>query len=167
VWEAEKQGVYDRRLLDEALSRLKDRPLPAGKRIEELVREPILFVIDYTDGLRTRVLTLDYAVAEWAAAWRYADNDATESSVFWTQELRPFQHFAYLLMGIEAMMHTGRPAWPVERTLLTSGTLDALLRSKRDGNQPLATPWLNITYQSDWNWHQPPPPPPGRPIEGR
>ena len=42
VWEAEKSGLYDRRLLDEALSRLKERPLPPGKKIEELVPDPVL-----------------------------------------------------------------------------------------------------------------------------
>jgi hypothetical protein len=164
VWEAGRKGVYDRRLLDEALSRLKERPLPEGKTIEELVREPVLFVIDYQDGLRASVLTLDGAVVEWAAAWRYADSDESQSTLFWTQELRPFQHFTYLLMGIEKMMHTRRPTWPVERTLLTSGALDALLISNRDGGKRLETPWLNVKYQSGWDWRQPPAPPPGRDI---
>ena len=75
VWEAEKSGVYDRRLLDEALSRLKERPLPPGKKIEELVTEPVLFVIHYRDGLRANVFTLNHAVGEWAAAWRYAGHE--------------------------------------------------------------------------------------------
>ncbi len=48
-------------------------------------------------------------------------------------------------MDIEKMMHTGKPVWPVERTLLTSGALDALLISKRDGGRRLDTPWLNVS----------------------
>lgn len=165
VWEAGRRGVYDERLLEEALSRLKVRPIPEGKTLEQLVRNPVLFVIDYNDGLRASVLTLNGAVAEWAAAWRYADTDETESTLFWTQEDRPFHHFNYLLLGIEKMMQTGKPAWPVERTLLTSGLLDALLVSKRDGEMKLETPWLNIEYQSEWSWRQPPAPPEGRPIQ--
>jgi hypothetical protein len=167
VWEAEKRGVYDRRLLDEALSRLKQRPLPAGKKIEQLVREPILFVVDYRDGLRANILTLNGGVVEWAAAWRHADSGESKSTLFWTQERRPFMHFTHQLTGIEQMMQTGKPVWPMERTLLTSGTLDALLVSKRDGGQRLETPWLDIRYQSDWDWCQPPPPPIGRPIMGQ
>ena len=174
VWEAEKSGLYDRRLLDEALSRLKERPLPPGKKIEELVTEPVLFVINYRDGLRASVFTLNHAVGEWAAAWRYAGDEKNNekqdgqsaSALFWTQEARPFMHFAHQLMGVEKMMQTGKPTWPVERTLLTSGVLDALLISKRDGGKPLATPWLDVQYESNWNWRQPPPPPPGRPIGG-
>lgn len=111
-------------------------------------------------------------VNEWAVAWRYAEEDAespgqSESTTFWTQEARPFMHFTYLNLGIEKMMHTGRPAWPVERTLLTSGILDAVLRSKRDGGVRLETPWLDVVYRSDWDWKQPPPPPPGRPIHSQ
>ena len=85
----------------------------------------------------------------------------------WTQEARPFMHFAHQLMGVEKMMQTGKPTWPVERTLLTSGVLDALLTSKRDGGKVLATPWLAVQYESNWDWHEPPPPPPGRPIGGK
>ncbi len=164
VWQAGEKGVYDRQLLDAALSRLKERPLPVGKRIEDLVKEPVLFVIDYQDGLRASVLTLNYAVSEWTCAWRYASDNRVESTLFWTQEARPFQHFGHLLSGIEPMMHSGRPTWPVERTLLTSGMLDALLVSKQQGGKRLATPQLAFPYQSDWNWQQPPAPPPGRPI---
>jgi len=164
VWEAGRQGVYDRRLLDLALSRLKEHPLPNGKRIEDLVKSPLLLVINYRDGLRACVFSLEHAVAEWAAAWSYADGDEVASTVFWTQEKRPFGHFSHLLLGVERMMHTRQPTWPVERTLLTSGTLDALLISKRDGGKRLDTPWLDVRYQASWNWRQPPPPPPGRPI---
>ncbi len=163
VWEAETEGVYDRKLLDAALSRLKVRPIPAGKRVEDLAKAPVLFVIDYNDGLRACIFTLNGAVIEWASAWSNLEGEI-DSTVFWTQEVRPFNHFTYLLMGIERMMHTGKPTWPVERTLLTSGILSAALISKRDGGKLLKTPWLNVSYQTDWNWQQPPPPPPGRPV---
>lgn len=165
VWAARDRGEFDRALLDSALSRL-ERPLPAGGELEKLVPEPVAFIIDYRDGLRTTILTLNYAVGEWAVAWRDSQGEST-STLFWTQEARPFHHFAHLLAGIEEMMITGSPAWPVERTLLTSGMLDALLISKKQGGEKLETPHLDIAYQTTWNWREPPPPPPGRPIDGQ
>ena len=166
VWKAAAAGVFDRKLLDAALSRLKEKPIPPGKRIEDLCKDPDLFIINYRDGLKAFVVSLQYEVLEWSAAWRYQDGSA-ESAVCWTQELRPFMHFSFFLMAIEKMMHTGKPTWPVERTLITSGLLDALLISKRDGGKAINTPWLNISYTSDWNWQQPPPPPTGRPLTGQ
>lgn len=167
VWEAGQRGVYDRRLLAEALRRLKEQPLPNGKPIEELVERPTLFLIEYKDGLRASIFTLNYAVAEWAAAWSYADasdSTAVMSTLFWTQEQRPFAHFSHLVAGVERMMHTGQPTWPAERTLVTSGLLDALLISRHTGGQRRATPQLEISYRSQWQWNQPPPPPVTRPI---
>ena len=166
VWEAGKRGEFSRDLLDAALSRLKDRPLPPGKTIEQLVPQPQMFQVEYRDGLKATILTLNYVVVEWAAAWR-TESGKSESTVFWTQEARPFMHFSFQLQGIERMVITGQPAWPVERTLLTTGTLDALLSSRRDQHRRLETPHLEIRYAPPAAWRQPPPPPPGRPIPGQ
>ena len=165
VWDAGRREVYDSELLDAALARLKT-PLPAGRKLAELVPHPVLFVVDYADGLRTNLLTLNGAIGEWTAAWRYGD-DAIDATLFAVQEARPFMHFGLLVQGIDEMMQTGRPTWPVERTLLTSGTLDALHISKSDDSRPVATPYLSVSYQSTWNWKQPPPPPPDRPAAGQ
>jgi len=164
VWEAGKSGIYDQKLLGEALSRLKEQPLRPGTSLQELVKEPALFVIDYEDGLRASILTANGAVGEWTVAWRYGDG-RSESTCFWTQEARPFMHFTYLLKGAEQMIHTGQPTWPPERTLLTSGALDALLVSHKDSGKTIPTPQLNIVYQPTHAWQQPPPPPTNRAID--
>lgn len=166
VWEAGRQGVYDRTLLAEALSRLKNRPLPAEKTLEEVSRRPVLYVVDYRDGLKASILTPGGGIGEWTVAWRYGDG-RTQATCFATQEARPYMHFTYLLKGVESMIHTGQPVWPAERTLLTSGTLDALLTSRKRGGEMVATPQLNIAYKSNWTWQMPPPPPPNRPSRGQ
>jgi hypothetical protein len=164
VWQAGKDGVYSRDLLEAAISRRRLQTIPEGKSLEEIVPEPVLFVIDYNDGLRASILTLNGGIGEWTVAWR-ADDDSVESTLFWTQEARPFMHFTWLTMGVERLMQTGRPVWGPERTLLTSGALDALLMSMRDGGVRLETPHLaEVNYESTWNWQMPPDPPPGRPI---
>lgn len=165
VWEAGKVGVYDEQLLDRVVAGFRERKLPEGKTIKEQMRnkEPVLFHIEYEDGLRASVLTLNGVVAEWAAAWRYADDSSVESLSFLTPETRPYYHFSVLLSKINGFMHTGEAPWPVERTLLTTGMLDALLISNRDGGKKVETPYLqDVEYQSKWDWTQPSPPPPGR-----
>ncbi len=166
VWRALDEGLVDRKLLEEAVSRYKDRPIPQDKKLSELVPHPTLFVIDYRDGLRASVLTLGSLYLDWSVAWRYGDG-RSDSTAFWTQEARPFTHFALLVQQLEPFFRTGRPTWPVERTLLTTGVLDALLISHRDGGTIVSTPQLAIAYQSRWNWRQPPPPAPDRPINGQ
>lgn len=166
VWQAIDAGVIDRELLDTVLRCAKDRPIPTNKPLRELVPQPALFIVEYVDGLRASVLSLDQLYIDWAAAWRYADQQQ-EAAVFWTQEARPFMHFSHLLQQIEPFMQSGSAPWPVERTLLTTGTLDALLISRRDQGRWVETPHLNIAYQSTFQWAQPPAPPPDRPIDSQ
>lgn len=165
VWAAGEKKMYDPELLRAALDRL-ERP-PTDETLRKRVKEPVLFVVDYADGLRANVLTLNGAVGEWAAAWRYAKDRRVASTLFWTQEWRPLMHFTYLVNGIEEMVTTGKPAWPAERTLMTSGALDALLISKKESGKRIATPQLRFKYSTDWEWKEPPPPPPNRPLAGQ
>lgn len=166
VWQAGRDGAFDRKLLGEALARLKLRPLPEGQGIEELSKKPVVYLVDYRDGLKASVITPGSPVGEFTVAWQYADG-RSQSTCFHTQEGRPFMHFTYLLKGAEQMFHTGQPAWPAERTLLTSGLLDAALSSKQRSGEVVRTPHLNIAYQSNWNWQMPPPPPQARPTQGQ
>jgi hypothetical protein len=172
IWKAAKAGVFDRKLLEEALARRRHK-LQGPTRgnghefnLEGDLVNPVVVLVNYRDGLRATMLYADN-LQEWTAAWRETKTGKTESTAFWTQEARPFMHFTYLTKGIEQLMNTGKPAWPVERTLLTTGILNAYFRSKIAGGRELQTPWLDVSYHSDWNWHPPPPPPPGRPIAGQ
>ena len=45
------------------------------------------------------------------------------------------------------MVLGGRPPYPVERTVLTTGTLDFLMRSAAQGGARLETPELDVAYQ--------------------
>jgi hypothetical protein len=165
VWKALEAGAVGRELLAEALARSPDR----RATIDELPRkvaEPVLWRIDYADGLRGAVLTLNGAVGAWSAAWRAGDGQVRGTG-FDTREVRPLMHFTFQLQGIEAMIRTGRPAWPVERTLLTSRLQEALLTSGAEGGRRVETPHLAIAYRTDWSWRQPPPYPPARPLDGQ
>ena len=164
VWRAFEEKTFDIELFNAAWKRLSQpRGTSDPAALRELVRQPRHFRVEYADGLRAHLLELNGAAGEWAAGWRYSDDGRIESSLFWTQEGRPGMHFTWLLNGIEQMMLSGKPSWNVERTLLTSGTLDALLISLQEKSRRVETPYLMLSYQPVWRWKEPPPPPPMRP----
>jgi hypothetical protein len=169
VWQAIADGKISRSLVEAATSQRRHSLARPGESLESVMKDPVLVVITYRDGLRAGLLWSSNLI-DFTAAWRDdtgKDNTAKiESALFWTQEARPFMHFTYLVKGIEHMIHTGKPAWPVERTLLVTGVLNAYFASKKEGDRQIDTPWLDVHYQSQWTWHQPPPPP-GRPIPGQ
>ncbi len=67
------------------------------------------------------------------------------------QEHFPYVHFAFQLKAIDALVQTGHPPHPVERTLLTTGALDALMTSLSEGGRRVETPHLNVRYTpTDW-----------------
>ncbi|HXY33294.1 MAG TPA: hypothetical protein VEI07_03640 [Planctomycetaceae bacterium] len=166
VWQALANGTISRALVEAATSRRRHTLGKPGEPLESVVKDPVLVVITYRDGLKAGLLWASNLI-DFTGAWRDADTGRIESALFWTQEARPFMHFTYLVKGIEQMIHTGKPAWPVERTLLVTGVLNAYFVSKKEGDRRLDTPWLDVHYQSAWDWHQPPPAPPGRPIPGQ
>ena len=153
VWEAAGKD-YDPQLLAAALMKEMSHVVPEGKTVADLVPEPDLFVIDHADGLRVNLFTLNGISQGWSAAWRYKDGRtaATMMASEWSPERIRFD---WQMRGVEDMILTGKPSWPVERTLMSSGLLDAALISKRDGGKPVPTPFLVFPYTSDGSWQAP------------
>ncbi len=121
-------------------------PKQASPKLRDSERAA-LFLFQYTDGLLGAVFMLPDYLGGISAAVKlkgYAKPQATN----FEERLEPrHPHFAYLLKGIERMMHTGRPSYPVERTLLASGILDRALTPMAQDHQRLQTPELAISYQ--------------------
>jgi hypothetical protein len=88
-------------------------------------------------------------------AGRLRGQDKPVSTLFYLQQPDPFAHFAYQVRAIDAMIQTGHPPYPVERTLLTTGILDAVMISKTEKQRRVETPYLDVRYQpTDWPFAQ-------------
>lgn len=105
-----------------------------------------VFLIQYADGLLVPVLMLPGFAKGISVVVKAKGSEPIGGLA--EERGEPFPHFAYLLKGIEQMMHTGKPAYPVERTLLAAGMLDRLLVSRSRNGVKLQTPELAINYKA-------------------
>jgi hypothetical protein len=144
--EAAKQAVADGRvnpdLLDKALATFsldEDQRRQARESIKDV------FLVKYADGLRAAVVNCDDVIANWGIA-AVGPGHEMECQI-WLQKY-PHSHFIFMVRQIESMILNGVPNYPIERTLLTTLMLDALMRSRHDGASELATPELAISYQT-------------------
>lgn len=159
IWQAEREGRWSRQLLDRVLAAIP--PYKAGKLEENLNTDAAWYLIEYRDGLRATVAMANGHAAQFAFAGQVAGQAEPLVTWFRLQEDKPFSHFAFLLRAIDEMIHTGQPVYPVERTLLTTGILDAALHSLVEDHARLATPQLGISYQpTDWPFAHGEPPGP-------
>ena len=135
-------GVIHPELLDKALE-------ATGTNRQEVLADPpkdgAAFVVEYIDGLKVPVLMLPGKAKGIGAAVLSASGESFATRVE-ERETPYYPHFAYLLKGIETMIHTGKPAYPVERTMLTAGVLDQLLVSLREDSRRIETTDLGIRY---------------------
>ena len=140
VWTAGRSDVWSRELVEAAVDRVQ--PKAAG-RMEDNCTNPAAFLLDYSDGLRATVLLLPGHLRGFGYAARA--NEAIVST-----GLNPgadrHQPFSYLGLNVQEMFLTGEPQYPVERTLLVTGALEALMESRHSDHARIETPHLNITY---------------------
>jgi hypothetical protein len=109
-----------------------------------------LYQIEYGDGLKATVGMLNGLgeIFGFAARRQPPSGAEPDAAIFALQDEKEFGHFGYLLRAIERMLATSQPSYPVERTVLTSGVLAALLQSRAEGGRRIPTPHLaGLRYQ--------------------
>ena len=148
VWNAGDQGRWSWDLLSAALSRSEKPAVAAAGRPEIRAKapEPEAFLIEYRDGFRGAALMLYGLAEEFLFAGKVSGRTEPVSTLFWLQDGKPFAHFARLSMAVERMFLTGTPTQPVERTLLTTGILDAAMHSRAQNGERRLTPELALNY---------------------
>ncbi|MBI1916682.1 MAG: hypothetical protein HYS12_18395, partial [Planctomycetes bacterium] len=143
VWTAAEAGKWDRSLLEAALRRVPKRGLG---NIEEEDAKALVYLVEYRDGLRAAAYLSPRHVSEFAFAGRVRGQAAPPAC--WYDLPKPQRdHFSFLVGHIARMMVTGKPSYPIERTLLTTGMLAFLIDSKAASHKRIETPELDVTYR--------------------
>jgi hypothetical protein len=141
VWRATEQGRWSRELMHAALSRAEK----LGPGRPEDVKQPVACLLEYNDGFRGAVVALGGLVNEYLAAFRVKGRAAVDSTLCYVPPENS-NNFSMLVHGIAQMFETGRSAYPVERTLLTTGALSFLMESAYQGHKLIETPALRVAY---------------------
>lgn len=134
-------GTVDLPLLHRALATFHLTPEDERRAIDS-VRE--VFVVDYADGLRGWAVNCGEVIRNFGVACQGPAHEM--ACQIWLQPA-PHDHFTFLVRQVESLMLTGVEPYPVERTLLTTGILDAAMHSRHQGGERRATPELAIAYQ--------------------
>lgn len=157
VWEAGDAGRWSWDLLESALSRsdspqglsLEDgrtQDLVGSGALRELVENPAAYFIEYRDGFKATLLMLNGAVKDFCFSAKVNGSDDLVSTQFFLTPGPNVTYSACLVAKIEEMITTGKAPFPVERTMLVSGMLEACLTSRVDGHARLETPALKVAY---------------------
>ena len=157
-WKAYDQGLWSKNLMESALSRSHTLTpalegfndiLPTPEQMRNLVKNPVAYVYEHADGMRAAMLLMSGLLKDFNFAAR------TDKGVVSTQMYLPMpdgrttlaNFFSPLVNGMEQMFLTGKPTYPVERTLLTTGLTAAGVESLHRGETRYETPHLAIRYK--------------------
>jgi hypothetical protein len=121
---------------------------PTEAEIREWVREPIAYRIEYADGTRATMLLMNGLVGDISVALKVKDRKEPLSALFYLPPTPNVSYSAPLMAKAEEMFVTGRAAFPVERTLLTTGLVAAGIQSLGSGEKRLETPHLAVRYRA-------------------
>jgi hypothetical protein len=158
VWAAGDAGRWSWRLLEAALSR-SDSPrglsetdsrtqdLIGSGEIKRLAEKPAAYFIEYVDGLKATLLMLTGVVKDFCVAVKLRGEENPLSTQFFLTPGENVTYSACLVSKIEEMFVSGKAPFPVERTMLVSGMLEACLTSRIQEHTRLETPHLRVGYQ--------------------
>ena len=159
VWQAMaagdwSKGGWDASLFEACLSRSQtlvqpesySHRYPTQEQIQEWVKEPVAYRIEYVDGTRATMLLMNGLVGDFTFAARIGVQSAPLSTLFYLPPVPNVMYSAELMAKAEATFMTGKSPCPIERTLLTSGLTEACVQSASTNQQRGETPHLHITY---------------------
>jgi hypothetical protein len=158
-WEAHHAGVWSRRLFEAALSRSHtltparagfNHHFPGNDELRELVKDPVAYTYAHRDGLRCTMILLNGLLLDFNFAAALEDQERP----FSTQMYLPMpparttlaNFFSPLVNNIEQMFSSGVSPYPVERTLLTTGLVEAGVDSLFRKQARVPTPHLDVCY---------------------
>ena len=152
MWRAQDTGRWSKPLLEAALELVPAHAQGDYRALTVKAADAGLFLLEYRDGFKAAVAMLNgWAHGGGGGAFCFAGQIKGQNKPavthFYLQEPDPFAHFAYLVRAIDSMIQTGHAAYPVERTLLTTGVLDAVMTSRAEKNRRIETEQLAIRYQ--------------------
>jgi len=107
---------------------------------------PTAFLVEYRDGTRGTILLLTGHIRDFCFAARTKGVSRPASCMFYLPEPPGAKYFDCLVGNIEKLFENGKSPYAVERTLLTTGVLDAAMESHYRRGQRIDTAELDIRY---------------------
>jgi|SRR5262245_15826904 len=156
MWQACDRGEFSKELLEETIRLAPAHAKGDYRELTKKTKDAGVFLVEYRDGFKAAVAMLNGFLYEgdggaFCFAGKLRGEDKPRSCHFYLQQPDPFAHFAEQVKAIEALVKSGHPPYPVERTLLTTGVLDAIMTSRHTGGKRVETPHLEIKYTpTDW-----------------
>lgn len=159
-WEAYQAGAWPKDLVEAGLCRSHtltparkgfNHILPTFDDMRRILRNPVAYCYEHLDGLKCTMLLMNGLVQDFNFAARLEG----PSRILSTQMYLPMpparttlaNFFSPLVNNIEKMFLTGKPPYPVERTLLTTGLTAAGVESLYRNQERYDTPHLAVSYQ--------------------
>ncbi|GAB4145764.1 MAG: hypothetical protein Tsb009_18080 [Planctomycetaceae bacterium] len=159
-----KTGRISKSLIDAAMqaeskAKFKRRPYPGRstsrtksakqKVIPNLKRPkgPHAIALTYKDGFRATVMTVGSSANRWNFACRLKGEKKVRATALYNGPWGNRCLFKALSHSIQHLFKTGKQPYPVERTLIVTGALEAAVRSFNNENHAIKTPHLEFSYQ--------------------
>jgi hypothetical protein len=147
LWKAAADGRWSKELAEAAMAaELGKRPATLKTVEGEVDAEPHGILLTYKDGLRAAVLKVGRSSTRWNFACRLKGEKEVKALRYYVGPWKNRNLFKALAHAIQHMIHTGKATYPVERTLLASGVLDAAMHSRAEG-KGLGTAHLEFGYK--------------------
>jgi hypothetical protein len=159
VWKAMEAtswgaGGWDPQLFEACLSRTQtltqpesfSHRYPTAAQIREWVKDPVAYRFEYADGLKATMLLMNGLVGDFNVAVRLKGQTKPLSTLFYLPPTPNVMYSAALMSKAEETFLTGKSPYPIERTLLTGGLVEAGCQSLTKGQIRLETPHLAVKY---------------------